>query len=136
MQTPKINKLLQFAFFTVGEINKATAARLREANLTFIQALFLRHLARLGDGKTMTDVARWFHHSTAAATGLVDRLEKLGYVERTHSVDDRRKVVAKITQKGLELVRGFEGDGFAALGEILGESNEPVTLPDRMLDAA
>ncbi len=52
----------------------------------------------------MTDIARKMGHSTAAATGLVDRLEKLGYMERTHAVDDRRKVLVRITSRGLELV--------------------------------
>ena len=42
--------------------------------------------------------------STAAATGLVDRLEKLGYVQRLHAADDRRKVMVQITRKGIELV--------------------------------
>ena len=48
-------------------------------------------------------VSRW-KHSTAAATGLVDRLEKLGYMERTHAIDDRRKVMVRITSKGVDLV--------------------------------
>ena len=52
----------------------------------------------------MTDIARKMGHSTAAATGLVDRLEKLGYMERTHAVDDRRKVLVRITSRGIELV--------------------------------
>lgn len=52
----------------------------------------------------MTDIARKMGHSTAAATGLVDRLEKLGYMERTHAIDDRRKVLVRVTSKGLELV--------------------------------
>ena len=52
----------------------------------------------------MTDIARKMGHSTAAATGLVDRLEKLGYMERTHAVDDRRKVLVRITSRGVDLV--------------------------------
>ena len=52
----------------------------------------------------MTDIARKMGHSTAAATGLVDRLEKLGLMERTHAVDDRRKVLVRITSRGIELV--------------------------------
>lgn len=52
----------------------------------------------------MTDIARKMGHSTAAATGLVDRLEKLGYMERTHAIDDRRKVMVRVTSKGLDLV--------------------------------
>lgn len=43
-------------------------------------------------------------HSTAAATGLVDRLEKLFLVERIHAAEDRRKIMVSITAKGVEFV--------------------------------
>lgn len=52
----------------------------------------------------MTDVSKKMGHSTAAATGLVDRLEKLGYVIRVRKDGDRRKVYVELTQKGHELV--------------------------------
>jgi len=42
--------------------------------------------------------------TTAATTGLVDRLEKQGYVERSHALDDRRKIMVKITPNGSGLV--------------------------------
>ena len=48
--------------------------------------------------------------STAAATGLVDRLEKLGYVQRLHASDDRRKVMVQITRKGIDLVERMRED--------------------------
>jgi DNA-binding MarR family transcriptional regulator len=35
---------------------------------------------------------------------LVDRLEKLSYVERVHAAEDRRKIMVRITAKGVELV--------------------------------
>ena len=52
----------------------------------------------------MSGIAAKMGHTTAAATGLVDRLEKLGYVQRAHAVDDRRKVMVRITKKGSNLV--------------------------------
>ena len=52
----------------------------------------------------MSDIAKKMGHSTAAATGLVDRLENLSYVERVHAADDRRKIMVRITSKGMELV--------------------------------
>jgi DNA-binding MarR family transcriptional regulator len=58
---------------------------------------------------TMTDIARKMGHSTAAATGLVDRMEKLGYLERTHALEDRRKVMVRVTAKGNELVNQLRG---------------------------
>jgi DNA-binding MarR family transcriptional regulator len=44
-------------------------------------------------------------HTTAAASGLVARLENLGYVVRSIAREDRRKVMVCITEKGSALVR-------------------------------
>ena len=49
-------------------------------------------------------------HSTAAATGLIDRLENLGHVRRTHAKDDRRKVLVQITASGSALVAEVRDD--------------------------
>lgn len=38
-------------------------------------------------------------------TGLIDRLEKKGYVERTRSKNDRRIIMAKITKKGDQIFK-------------------------------
>jgi DNA-binding MarR family transcriptional regulator len=59
---------------------------------------------------TMSGIASKMGHTTAAATGLVDRLEKLGYVQRSHALDDRRKVMVRITQKGSGLVAAIRRD--------------------------
>jgi DNA-binding MarR family transcriptional regulator len=59
---------------------------------------------------TMSGIASKMGHTTAAATGLVDRLEKLGYVQRSHALDDRRKVMVKITPKGSGLVAEIRRD--------------------------
>jgi DNA-binding MarR family transcriptional regulator len=63
-------------------------------------------------------------HSTAAATGLVDRLEKLGYVERVHAAEDRRKIMVRITQKGVELVSKMRKEIAKDLAGILAEMDE------------
>jgi DNA-binding MarR family transcriptional regulator len=54
---------------------------------------------------TMSAIAQKMGHTTAAASGLVDRLENLGYVVRSSAREDRRKVMVCITQKGSALVR-------------------------------
>ncbi|MBV9106894.1 MAG: MarR family transcriptional regulator [Verrucomicrobia bacterium] len=59
---------------------------------------------------TMSGIASRMGHTTAAATGLVDRLEKLGYVQRSHALDDRRKVMVRITKKGSGLVAEIRKD--------------------------
>ena len=62
-------------------------------------------------------------HSTAAATGLVDRLEKLGYVQRLHAAEDRRKVMVQITRKGLELVTRLRDVIASNISDAMIESN-------------
>jgi len=65
-------------------------------------------------------------HSTAAATGLVDRIEKLGYVERTHGAEDRRKIMVRITPKGVELVSHMRKEIANDLAGILSSMDEDV----------
>ncbi len=79
------------------------AKELSQAQVSFVQFFLLGHLDQ-DKALTMSEIARRMGHSTAAATGLVDRLEKLGFVQRTHSKDDRRKVLVQITRKGSRLV--------------------------------
>ena len=77
--------------------------------MSFAQFFLLGYLAN-ESFLTMTDISRKMGHSTAAATGLVDRLEKLGYVQRLHASEDRRKVMVQITEKGVELVGRIRED--------------------------
>ena len=96
-------KLADFILFSQREFLLNLSRDLNKDNISFAQFFLLSYLATSKE-LTMTDIARKMGHSTAAATGLVDRLEKLGYMERTHAIDDRRKVLVRITAKGVDLV--------------------------------
>jgi DNA-binding MarR family transcriptional regulator len=63
----------------------------------------LCHLAEAGETRA-TDLAKLAGFSTAAATGLLDRGEKLGLMARGRTADDRRVVTARITLEGRGLV--------------------------------
>ncbi|MCB1224655.1 MAG: MarR family transcriptional regulator [Verrucomicrobiales bacterium] len=96
-------KLADFILYSQREFLLNLSKELNRDNISFAQFFLLTYLSTSRE-LTMTDIARKMGHSTAAATGLVDRLEKLGYMERTHAVDDRRKVLVRITPRGLDLV--------------------------------
>lgn len=66
---------------------------------SFSQVMILQTLLR---EKTMQmkDLAKYLGLSKANATGLVDRLVKKGLIERTHSAEDRRAVIVKLTPIG------------------------------------
>src|ERR1700733_4639321 len=107
---------------------RADAEKLADI-LTGLQRCFLMNLSReLSRGKvsfpqyfllgflaqqkflTMSEIAQKMGHTTAAATGLVDRLENLGYARRAHDSEDRRKIMVEITESGLSLVARIRGD--------------------------
>lgn len=82
---------------------------LSRGKVSFPQYLLLGHLSHQ-DSMTMTEIANRMGHTTAAATGLVDRLENLGYLQREHASDDRRKILVRITENGLALVGRIRED--------------------------
>jgi DNA-binding MarR family transcriptional regulator len=49
----------------------------------------------------------------------VDRLEKLGYVQRLHAADDRRKVMVQITRKGIEMVSRLRNAIADSISEVM-----------------
>lgn len=82
---------------------------LARGNVSFPQYCLLGFLAQK-DHLTMSEIASRMGHTTAAATGLVDRLENLGHVRRTHGQDDRRKILVQITGSGAALVAKVRDD--------------------------
>jgi DNA-binding MarR family transcriptional regulator len=100
----RADELADFIMFTQRSFLLDLSNELNDGHVSYAQFFLLGYLAK-EEYLTMTDIAKKMGHSTAAATGLVDRLEKLGYVQRLHAADDRRKVMVQITKKGIELVK-------------------------------
>ncbi len=92
---------------------------LARGKVSFPQYFLLGHMAS-GEPLSMTAISEAMSHTTAAATGLVDRLANLGYVARTHASDDRRKVFVEITAKGRALVARIRADIVARLTIVTG----------------
>jgi len=116
---PNADRLADFIMFAQRSFLLDLSTELNQGSISYAQFFLLGYLAN-EDFLTMTDISKKMGHSTAAATGLVDRLEKLGYVQRLHAADDRRKVMVQITHKGIELV--------SRLRNIIAESISQVML--------
>lgn len=115
-------KVADFILFSQREFLLNLSKDLSRGNVSFAQFYLMSYLSTSRE-LTMTDIARKMGHSTAAATGLVDRLEKLGYVERMHAADDRRKVLVRITNKGVDLVAKLRGALQDRVAEAMHESS-------------
>ncbi|MCM8761485.1 MAG: MarR family transcriptional regulator [Candidatus Omnitrophica bacterium] len=72
--------------------------------ITMPQFFVLEFLSRRDESK-MSDIAEFMDVSTAAVTGIVDRLVRDGYIVRTSDPRDRRVVMVKLTAKGISTVK-------------------------------
>jgi DNA-binding MarR family transcriptional regulator len=117
------DRLADFVLFTQRSCILNLSTELNKGNVSFPQFFLLTYLSS-EEYLTMSDIAKKMSHSTAAATGLVDRLEKLAYVERVHAAEDRRKIMVRITHKGVELVSKMRSEIANDLAEIIAGLDE------------
>jgi DNA-binding MarR family transcriptional regulator len=113
-----------FIMYTQRSFLLDLSRELNRGNVSYAQFFLLGYLAS-EQHLTMTDISRKMGHSTAAATGLVDRLEKLGYVQRFHASEDRRKVMVQITKKGLELVQALRDNIATNVADVMAQPANP-----------
>jgi len=78
-----------------GVLHGQTVARAAGLNPTDMECL---DLILMGGPATAGEIARRTGLSSGAVTGLIDRLERLGLVERAADPADRRKVRVKVRE--------------------------------------
>jgi DNA-binding MarR family transcriptional regulator len=67
--------------------------------VTPIQVMLLFFLQKK-DGSSLTQISQGLMLENPTVTGLIDRLEKLGYVKRSDHPNDRRVYLIYLTEKG------------------------------------
>lgn len=72
----------------------------KESGLTGPQLILMRSIKELGE-VTIRELSNHTNMSQATATTILDRLERNDLVKRVRSVQDKRKVHAHLTEKGL-----------------------------------
>lgn len=120
------------AFTLVGHLRAHFDRLAAEMDLTPMQA---RALHNLGEPRSMSDLADMLHCDASNVTGIADRLEERGLIERRPDPGDRRRKRLVVTPAGVDLHRAMrtrivEGHPFNALGD-----DELAALRD-LLDAA
>ena len=76
---------------------------LSEFKITSPQMICL-YMLRTRDEMTQSELAKEVDLGPSTITGIVDRLEAKGYVVRTRSAADRRRIMLQLTDSGRELV--------------------------------
>ena len=106
--TGTIFSKLSYRFFSKTEITDAQFNVLMQLKYSKQQKL------------SQVDLSKRLFVNRADVTGLIDRLEKGGYVKRGSHPTDRRINLIAITSKGLELLEHLEQDYFKEVNRIFG----------------
>lgn len=72
----------------------------------------------------MKSLAEALDVSDASVTGIVDRMEKRGLVERRHCTEDRRQVMVHVTDAGTQVFQNMEAHRREFQRRVVGELNE------------
>lgn len=84
------------------EVFRRQPGEFAKMKITMPQFAVLDLLAHQGQSR-MTDIAHFMSVTTAAMTGIVERLVRDGYAARIHDPSDRRIVKVELTAKGKKL---------------------------------
>jgi DNA-binding MarR family transcriptional regulator len=101
---PKTTALLVDGLFQLSFLLQDRLARIAAAHeLSPIQVRLLGSLRDRQPG--MNDLARHLQLEKSSLSGLIDRAEKRGLVERIASKNDRRAATVKLTARGVKLAK-------------------------------
>ncbi len=121
-----VDAIAQLSFAVHDTLGELAAAH----DLSLTQ---LRMLGILRDREpAMLDLARRLKLTKSSASGLIDRAEKRGLVERTPAEHDGRGVHVRLTAEGRRLAERLTEAADAAIAELL----EPLATRDRARLAA
>lgn len=88
---------------TMTQLKCAMSERLLRLGVSMAQLHILYTLHRSGE-MPMSRLADVLNVSLSNATGLIDRLEERGYIERTRVREDRRVVMVHLTASGVQMI--------------------------------
>lgn len=94
-----------------------------EMNLTGPQAMLVGSIAHHGEMK-ISELSEKMGLSNSTVSGIVDRLEKQGIVERIRSKDDRRVVWVNLTSEHRACIKNKFKDLESRFEEVMGRATE------------
>ncbi|MEJ7749254.1 MAG: MarR family transcriptional regulator [Candidatus Limnocylindrales bacterium] len=112
---------------TMGQMKCALSERLVRLGISMAQLHIMYTLQRTGE-MPMSRLADVLNVSLSNATGLVDRMEERGFIERTRVPSDRRVVLVRVTDAGTRMIEANDALSDELLRDVLTRL-DPVQLP-------
>jgi DNA-binding MarR family transcriptional regulator len=114
MEDELVDALVQTSFVTMAVLTRIAAAH--DLSLTQLRVLAILRERRL----RMTALADYLGLDKSTMTGLVDRAEKRGLLERARNADDGRAVDVLISPAGATLATAVQAEVARALAPLTG----------------
>lgn len=103
----------------MNQVKCASSERLVRMGISMAQLHILYTLQRGGE-MPMSRLADVLHVSLSNATGLIDRIEERGFVERTRVPEDRRVVMIRVTDAGRRMLEEVDAISSELLRSVFG----------------
>jgi len=111
---------------SMGELKCMGSERLVRQGISMTQ-LHVMHLLDHHGEMPMSRLAEMIDVSDSNATGLIDRVEERGFVERNRVATDRRMVMVRLTPAGMQMLDQLEAVREEILRRVL-DQLDPVQL--------
>lgn len=129
-----VQNLADFVLFSQRSCILRLSPELTKGKVSFPQFFLLAYLAE-EECLSMSSIAKMMGHSTAAATGMIDKLQELGHLKRYTAAADRRKIMVRITEQGRNLVAQMRSNIAADLAQMMVREDEagPMSSARRVI---
>ena len=129
-----VQNLADFVLFSQRSCILRLSPELTKGKVSFPQFFLLAYLAE-EECLSMSSIAKMMGHSTAAATGMIDKLQELGHLKRYTAAADRRKIMVRITEQGRNLVAQMRSNIAADLAQMMAREDEagPMSSARRVI---
>ena len=99
-----VDRIVEAFVYLYTESRRATKEIARQLGLTGPQVTAIKMLEGVGD-LSLTELSERMSARNSTITGIVDRMQRDGLVERVRSEADRRVVLIELTEKGQRLAK-------------------------------
>ncbi len=113
-----IDRIIEAVVYLYTEARRVTKEVARERGLTGPQISAIKILESFGD-ISLSELSDRMSARNSTITGLVDRMERNGLVERIRSAEDRRVTLIRLTPEGARIAREIPVDSMQILGAAL-----------------
>jgi DNA-binding MarR family transcriptional regulator len=123
----QVDRIVEAIIYLYTEARRLTKEQAAKHGLTGPQLSVAKILEDIGD-LSLSELSERINAQNSTVTGIVDRMEREGLVERKRSQDDRRVVHIRLTKKGHELARSMKFEPF----EIFRNAFEDALSPEEL----